>query len=298
MEIKLAWDDGVGFDRRGTGRREEHHGSRRAYPAAADGDDLWLKPENLQPVGAFKIRGAMHALTRLPDQTRRAGVITHSSGNHGQALAYAGLLLGIPVVVVMPDTAPQVKVESTRRFGAEVILVPAAERESRTSTLGAQRGLRIVPPYDHPDIIAGQGTVGLEIVADLPDVEVVLVPVGGGGLASGLATAVKALTPAVAVKRTATPNVSQPASPASRQGEHCRTRHCALPNVTTSGPSRHTVVPMSGGGRVVDGCRTSHRPFYGNQFGLTFPLFTHYGWRCGCPKSAAPSIRTTRPTTW
>jgi threonine dehydratase len=168
-------------------------------PLLPMGDDLWLKPENLQPVGAFKIRGAVHAMMRLPDQTRRAGVITHSSGNHGQALAYAGRLLGTPVVVVMPDTAPQVKVEATRRFGAEVVLVPAADRESRAHTLAAQRGLRIVPPYDHPDIIAGQGTVGLEIVADLPDVQVVLVPVGGGGLASGLATAVKALAPAAAV---------------------------------------------------------------------------------------------------
>jgi len=163
------------------------------------GDELWLKPENLQPVGAFKLRGATHALTRVPDETRRAGVITHSSGNHGQALAYAGRLLGIPVVVVMPDTAPQVKIEATRRFGAEVVLVPAADRESRTRTLADQRGLRIVPPYDHPDIIAGQGTVGLEIVADLPDVAVVLVPVGGGGLASGVATVVKALAPGVAV---------------------------------------------------------------------------------------------------
>jgi threonine dehydratase len=165
-------------------------------PLLPFGDELWLKPENLQPVGAFKLRGATHALTRLPDRT---GVITHSSGNHGQALAYAGRLLGIPVVVVMPDTAPQVKIEATRRFGAEVVLVPPAERESRTRTLADQRGLRIVPPYDHPDIIAGQGTVGLEIVADLPDVAVVLVPVGGGGLASGVATAVKALAPQATV---------------------------------------------------------------------------------------------------
>jgi threonine dehydratase len=161
--------------------------------------DLWLKPENLQPVGAFKLRGVMHALTRLPDGNRRAGVVTHSSGNHGQALAYAGRLLGIPVVVVMPDTAPQIKIEATRRYGAEVVLVPPAERESRAGALAAQRGLRMVPPYDHPDIIAGQGTVGLEIVADLPDVDVVLVPVGGGGLASGVATAVRALAPRAAV---------------------------------------------------------------------------------------------------
>jgi threonine dehydratase len=164
-------------------------------PLLPVGDDLWLKPENLQPVGAFKLRGAVHALTRLPHEARGAGVITHSSGNHGQALAYAGRLLGIPVVVVMPDTAPWIKIEATGRYGAEVVLVPPAERESRAGALAAERGLRMVPPYDHPDIIAGQGTAGLEIVADLPDVEVVLVPVGGGGLASGVATVVRALAP-------------------------------------------------------------------------------------------------------
>jgi threonine dehydratase len=160
---------------------------------------LWLKPENLQPVGAFKVRGATHALSRLPPDRRRYGVVTHSSGNHGRALAYAGRLLGVPVVVVMPDGAPEIKIEATRVLGAEVIMVPPAQREARTAELAAERRLTVVPPYDHPDIIAGQGTIGLEILADLPDVDVVLVPVGGGGLASGVATAVRALAPAVTV---------------------------------------------------------------------------------------------------
>jgi threonine dehydratase len=159
----------------------------------------WLKPENLQPVGAFKIRGATHALRSLPPRLRAAGVVTHSSGNHGQALAYAGRAAGAPVVVVVPDTAPAVKVEAIRELGAEIVMVAPAERESRTARLAADRNLTVIPPYDHPDIIAGQGTVGLEIVEDLPDVEVVLVPVGGGGLASGVATVVKALAPAAAV---------------------------------------------------------------------------------------------------
>jgi threonine dehydratase len=165
----------------------------------AIGPDLWLKPENLQPVGAFKVRGALHALRSLPVDVRASGVITHSSGNHGQALAYAGRVVGAPVVVVMPEGAPAVKVEATRALGAEIVVVPPAERESRTAELAATRSLTIIPPYDHHDIIAGQGTVGLEIVEDLPDVEVVLVPVGGGGLASGVATAVKALAPRAAV---------------------------------------------------------------------------------------------------
>jgi threonine dehydratase len=163
------------------------------------GADLWLKPENLQPVGAFKVRGATNALLALPPRVREAGVVTHSSGNHGQALAYAGRAAGVPVVVVVPDGAPAVKVDAIRGFGAEIVGVPPADRESRTAELAAARHLTVIPPYDHPDIIAGQGTVGLEIVADLPDVEVVLVPIGGGGLASGVATAVKALAPHAAV---------------------------------------------------------------------------------------------------
>jgi threonine dehydratase len=162
-------------------------------------DGLWLKPESLQPVGAFKVRGALHALARLSPADRAAGVVTHSSGNHGQALAYAGRVLGSPVVVVMPDVAPPVKVDATRRLGAEVILVPGGERATQAQALVAERGLTLVPPYDHRDIIAGQGTIGLEILADLPDVEVVLLPVGGGGLGSGVSTAVRALAPHVAV---------------------------------------------------------------------------------------------------
>jgi threonine dehydratase len=162
-------------------------------------DDLWLKPESLQPIGAFKLRGATNALYRLDAERRAAGVITHSSGNHGQALAYAGRALGVPVTVVMPDNSPTVKVEATRGFGAEVLLVPPAEREAVAFAVLGERGLTLIPPYDHVDIIAGQGTVGLEIIEDLSSVDVVVVPVGGGGLASGVASAVKALAPSVAV---------------------------------------------------------------------------------------------------
>jgi threonine dehydratase len=162
-------------------------------------DGLYLKPENLQPVGAFKIRGATHALASLPAAVRAAGVVTHSSGNHGQALAYAGRRLGVPVVVVMPDVSTPTKIEATRGYGADVVLVPAAQRESAALRLAAERGLTLVAPYDNRNIIAGQGTLGLEILADLSDVDTVLVPVGGGGLASGVASAVRALAPHVAV---------------------------------------------------------------------------------------------------
>jgi len=156
---------------------------------------LWLKPENLQPVGSFKVRGAVNALARLPEPARVAGVITHSSGNHGQALAFAARRFGVPCVVVMPDVAPPVKVDAVRSLGADVVLVSPPEREVRTERIAVERGLAIIPPFDHRDVIAGQGTVGLEVVEDLPDVSGVLVPVGGGGLASGVASAVKALRP-------------------------------------------------------------------------------------------------------
>ncbi len=158
---------------------------------------LWLKPENLQPVGAFKIRGALNALARLNNAAREAGVVTHSSGNHGQALAYAARAEGIACVVVVPEGASQVKVAAMRRFGAEIVTADPAEREATALRLVGERGLTLVPPFDDRDIIAGQGTVGEEICAELaePQAYTVLVPVGGGGLASGVATAVRELSP-------------------------------------------------------------------------------------------------------
>ncbi len=166
--------------------------------AAAD-RSLWLKPESLQPVGSFKIRGAYHAISALPDEVRARGVITHSSGNHGQAVAYAAARFGIAAVVVIPNVAPAVKVDAVRRLGAEVVLVDGAGRLEATETLAAERQLSLIPPFDHLDVIAGQGTVGLEILADLAGVDLVLVPVGGGGLASGVSAAIKALRPQTAV---------------------------------------------------------------------------------------------------
>jgi threonine dehydratase len=166
----------------------------------ADADrPLWLKPESLQPVGAFKIRGAYNAIAALPDAVRARGVITHSSGNHGRAVAYAAARFGIPAMVVIPRAAPAIKVDAVRRLGAEVVLVEGGERREAAEKLASERDLTLIPPYDHPDVIAGQGTVGLEILADLHTVDVVLVPVGGGGLASGVGVAVKTLRPQTAV---------------------------------------------------------------------------------------------------
>jgi threonine dehydratase len=156
---------------------------------------LFLKPESLQPTGAFKLRGATNAVALLDGHARRHGVVTHSSGNHAQALAWAAREAGVPAVIVMPDDAPAVKIDATRALGAEVVLVPAADRERAAEELRRRRGAALVPPYDDAAVIAGQGTVGLEIVEDLPDVATVLVPVSGGGLVSGVAAAVKARRP-------------------------------------------------------------------------------------------------------
>ncbi|OLC46002.1 MAG: hypothetical protein AUH80_07580 [Chloroflexi bacterium 13_1_40CM_4_65_16] len=148
----------------------------------------WLKLENLQPVGAFKLRGAYNAIRRLPEAGRRRGVITYSSGNHGQAVAYAARQFGVRAVIVMPETAPAVKVDGVKKWGGEVVFAgrTSADRHQKAEALAAAEGLAVIPPFDHPDVVAGQATVGLEIAEQLPDVETVVVPVGGGGLISGL----------------------------------------------------------------------------------------------------------------
>jgi threonine dehydratase len=162
---------------------------------------LGLKCENFQPMGAFKLRGALNMLAQLSPDALAAGVITFSSGNHGQAVALAAQRLGTRAVVVMPETAPAVKVDGVKRYGAEVIFAgtTSLHRKARAEAELSARGLMMVPPFDHPWIIAGAGTVGLEIVEQYPDVSEVYVPVGGGGLISGVAAAVKGLRPGVRV---------------------------------------------------------------------------------------------------
>lgn len=167
----------------------------------ADGGEVRLKCESLQRAGAFKIRGAYNLMSRLTPRELARGVITYSSGNHGQAVALAARLLGTHAVVVMPVTAPEIKREGAARLGAEVILhgTTSVERRKRAEDIASERELTIVPPFDHPDIIAGQGTVGREIAEDWPDVQIVLVPIGGGGLASGCAVALKHANPHIHV---------------------------------------------------------------------------------------------------
>jgi threonine dehydratase len=162
---------------------------------------LYLKPENLQPIGAFKLRGAYNKIASLTPEELRRGVITYSSGNHAQGVAYAARALGAKAVVVMPSNAPTLKREATAALGAEVVLVGpgSLERQQKAEELAAQHGYVVVPPFNDEQIIAGQGTMGLEILEDLPEVETVLVPVGGGGMISGIASAIKLSRPEVRV---------------------------------------------------------------------------------------------------
>lgn len=171
------------------------------WTTASDPRKLYLKLENLQPIGAFKLRGAYNKVASLTEAERRRGVISYSSGNHGQGVAYAARALGVKAIIVMPGNAPTNKLEATAALGADVVTVGpgSEERRLRAEQLAAEHGYVIVPPYNDENIIAGQGTVGLEILEDLPAVETVLVPVGGGGLISGISAAIKLTNPRVKV---------------------------------------------------------------------------------------------------
>ncbi len=165
------------------------------------GARVYFKCENLQRAGAFKFRGACNALSQLAPQARGAGVVAYSSGNHAQAVALAGRLLGVPVVIVMPDDAPAVKVAATREYGAEVVLYDRSRdrREDIARELSESRSLTLVPPFDHPHIIAGQGTAAMELIEDTGPLDALFVPCGGGGLVSGCAIAAHELAPGIAV---------------------------------------------------------------------------------------------------
>ena len=170
-------------------------------PYGSPEDRILLKAESLQAIGAFKIRGAYVAIAGLAPADRDRGVITYSSGNHAQGVARAARLLGTRAVIVMPSDAPGIKRERVAADGAEIVIVGTAseERRERAEAIAAERGLAIIPPYDDDRIIAGQGTIGLEIADELADVALVVAPIGGGGLASGVAVAIKALVPAARV---------------------------------------------------------------------------------------------------
>jgi threonine dehydratase len=165
------------------------------------GARVFLKCENFQRVGAFKFRGAYNALSQLDDARRRAGVLAYSSGNHAQAVALAGKLLGIETAIVMPANAPAAKLAATRGYGAEIIAYDPAEtvREELAERLRRERGATVIPPYDHPDIVAGQGTAALELLEEVGPLDALIAPCGGGGLLSGTAIAAKATSDACRV---------------------------------------------------------------------------------------------------
>ena len=166
---------------------------------AVAGEGVWLKAENLQRTGSFKVRGAVNAVLQLSSEQRARGVITLSAGNHGQALAYAARTAGIPCVVVIRDDAQIARLQAIRNYGAEIVLTPIAQWQERLEDEQRRRDLYLVHPFDDPAVAAGQGTVGLEILQSLPDVRTVMVPVGGGGLISGVAAALKQQRPQVKV---------------------------------------------------------------------------------------------------
>ena len=165
----------------------------RYWGPETGGEEFYLKAESLQPIGSFKLRGAYNKIASLTAAERARGVITYSSGNHAQGVAYAARVLGARAVIVMPASAPRIKIDATLALGAEIVPVGdgSEERRDKALELAEAHGYVVIPPYDDLQIIAGQGTAGLEILEDLPGVELVLVPIGGGGLSSGVATAIK-----------------------------------------------------------------------------------------------------------
>ena len=172
-----------------------------SYFSAATGNHVYFKPENMQVTGAYKIRGAYYTISTLTDEERQRGLITASAGNHAQGVAYAAQKAGVPATVVMPTTTPLIKVENTRNYGANVIIHGAAfdDAAAEAARLSQEQGLTYVHPFNDLRVATGQGTISYEIFSDLPDVDIILVPIGGGGLASGVATLAKLLNPGVQV---------------------------------------------------------------------------------------------------
>lgn len=168
---------------------------------ALAGREVFLKCEQLQRGGSFKFRGAYNAISRLDDDQRRRGVVAFSSGNHAQGVALAAKLLGVPAIICMPDDAPPVKLAATRSYGAEVRIFERAtvDRDTFARAIAEERGMAVIPPYDHPHIIAGQGTAALELLEQVPDLDALVVPIGGGGLIGGCAVAARGMWPRIRV---------------------------------------------------------------------------------------------------
>jgi threonine dehydratase len=197
MTLPVTYDDVAAAARRIAGHAHRTPVLRSRLVDVAAGATVFFKCESFQRIGAFKFRGAYNALAQLPPEQARRGVVAYSSGNHAQAVAAAGAELGIPALIVMPDDAPAVKVAATRGYGAEVVLYDRAKqsREAVAGELATLRGLAVVPPFDHPHVVAGQGTAAKELIEDAGPLDYLFVCVGGGGLIAGCAIAARALSP-------------------------------------------------------------------------------------------------------
>jgi len=200
-ELAVQFDDVQAAARRlaGTAQTTPVFASRSVNERA--NREVWFKAEQFQRTGSFKFRGAYNALAVLDDETRARGVAAFSSGNHAQAVALAAKLFGVPAVIVMPNDAPRIKLDATRGYGAEVVLYDRLkeDREAIARRLAEERGLTVIPPFNHPPVIAGQGTLAIEFLQQVPDLDVILAPVGGGGLISGIAVAAKGINPDIRV---------------------------------------------------------------------------------------------------
>ncbi|NPC56805.1 threo-3-hydroxy-L-aspartate ammonia-lyase [Caenimonas soli] len=192
-----TYEDVIAAARRLEGQAHRTPVLRSATANRLAGAELFFKCENFQRMGAFKFRGAFNALSKFSPDQRKAGVVAFSSGNHAQAIALSARLLGIPAAILMPFDAPQAKIDATRGYGGEVILFDryTQDREALTAQLAAQRGMTLIPPFNHPDVMAGQGTAAKELLEEVGELDVMLVPLGGGGLLSGTALATRALSP-------------------------------------------------------------------------------------------------------
>lgn len=195
--LSISFEDVVAAARRIEGAAHRTPVLTSSTADELTGARLFFKAENFQRMGAFKFRGGYNALSQFSDQQKQGGVITYSSGNHAQAIALSAKLLGIKAVIIMPEDAPVIKVAATKGYGAEVVLYDryTQDRDEIGNRLAAERGMTLIPPYDHPHVMAGQGTAALELIEEIGPVDVLIVPIGGGGLMSGCAVVARTLSP-------------------------------------------------------------------------------------------------------
>ena len=234
MSLAISYDDVAAAAQRlaGVAHRTPVMTSRTANEVT--GAQLFFKCENLQRMGAFKFRGAYNALAQFTPEQRQGGVVAFSSGNHAQAIALSARLLGMPATIVMPQDAPAIKIEATRGYGAEVVLYDryTEDREAIGQRLARERGMTLIPPYDHPHVMAGQGTAALELMQEVGRLDLLLVCVGGGGLISGCAVAASTCSPTAA-------SSASSLRPATMCSSRCARARSCTSTCRTRSPTAH-----------------------------------------------------------